>query len=51
MNYTVEMGSSAMIYIVSFIKIGSATQKLIMGDTHRHREKGDLIRLPSFFSK
>jgi hypothetical protein len=28
MNYVVEMGSCAMIYIPSFIKIGSDIQKL-----------------------
>jgi hypothetical protein len=36
-NYVVEMGSSAMIYVPSFIKIGLGTQKLIEGgytDTH-----------------
>jgi hypothetical protein len=31
MKYAVEMGSGAMIYIPSFIKIGSAIQKLIRG--------------------
>jgi hypothetical protein len=29
MKYTVEMGSDAMIYIPSFIKIGSEIEKLI----------------------
>jgi hypothetical protein len=29
MKYAVEMGSDAMIYISSFIKIGSGIQKLI----------------------
>jgi hypothetical protein len=43
MKYSVEMGSDAMIYIPSFIKIGSAIQKLI------HREHGDRIGLFSFF--
>jgi hypothetical protein len=33
MKYAVEMGSGAMIYIPSFIKIGSAIQKLIGGTT------------------
>jgi hypothetical protein len=33
MKYVVEMGSGAMIYIPSFIKIGSGIQKLIRGDT------------------
>jgi hypothetical protein len=39
MNYAIEMGSGAMIYIPSFIKIGSAIQKLIRGihiETHRY---------------
>jgi hypothetical protein len=35
MKYVVEMGSGAMIYIPSFIKIGSDIQKLIGGGIHR----------------
>jgi hypothetical protein len=31
MNYAVEMASGALIYIPSFIKTGSAIQKLIRG--------------------
>jgi hypothetical protein len=31
MKYTVEMGSGAMIYMPSFIKIGSGINKLIGG--------------------
>jgi hypothetical protein len=31
MKYAVEMASGAMMYIPSFIKIGSAIQKLIGG--------------------
>jgi hypothetical protein len=31
MNYVIEMGSGAMIYIPSFIKIGSGIQKLLRG--------------------
>jgi hypothetical protein len=31
MKYAVEMGSGAMIYIPSFIEIGSRIQKLIGG--------------------
>jgi hypothetical protein len=31
MNYALEMGSGIIIYIPSFIKIGSAIQKLIGG--------------------
>jgi hypothetical protein len=41
MKYAVEMGSGAMIYILSFIQIGSTIQKLMGGgytyiQTHRH---------------
>jgi hypothetical protein len=46
MNYTVEMGAGAMIYIPSFIKISSGIQKLIRGI---HRQQGDLINLLLFF--
>jgi hypothetical protein len=35
MEYAVEIGSGAMIYIPSFIKIGSAIPKLLRG-THGH---------------
>jgi hypothetical protein len=35
MKYNVEMGSGAMIYIPSFIKIGSAIQNFVKG-IHRH---------------
>jgi hypothetical protein len=31
MKYAVEMGSGATIYIPSFVKIGSGTQKLTRG--------------------
>jgi hypothetical protein len=37
MKFAVEMGSGAMMYIPSFIKIGSAIQKLIEG-IHRHTD-------------
>jgi hypothetical protein len=37
MKYPGEMGSSAMIYIPSIIKIGLAIQKL-MGRIHRHAD-------------
>jgi hypothetical protein len=33
MNYAVEMGSGAMIYIPSFIRIGSVFQKFVGGYT------------------
>jgi Uri superfamily endonuclease len=37
MKHAVEMSSGAMIYILSFIMIGSAIQKLI-GRIHRHTD-------------
>jgi hypothetical protein len=46
MRHAVEMGSGAMIYIPSFIRISSSIQKLI-GEVHR--QHGDLIRLLLFF--
>jgi hypothetical protein len=50
MNYAVEMGSSAMIYIPNFIKIGSGIQKLLRGIyIQTHRQHGDLISLLIFF--
>jgi hypothetical protein len=49
MKYAVEMGSGAMIYISSFIKIGSGIQKLMGDDTQKHRQQGDLISLHLFF--
>jgi hypothetical protein len=33
MKYPIEMGSGAIIYIPSFIKIGSGIRKLIRGCT------------------
>jgi hypothetical protein len=47
MKYAVEMGSVAMIYVPSFMKIASRIQKLIGGGGHR--QHGDRIRLLSFF--
>jgi hypothetical protein len=41
MKYAVGMGSGAKIYIPSFIKIGSAIQKLI-GGIHRHTDSMDM---------
>jgi hypothetical protein len=44
------MGSRAVIYIPSFIKIGSGVQKLIEGGyTDTHRQQRDLISLLEFF--
>jgi hypothetical protein len=39
MNYLVEMGSGAVIYVPGFIKIGSAVQTLIKGDSQTRRIK------------
>jgi hypothetical protein len=41
MKYAVEVGSSAMIYIPSFIKTGSGIQKLIWG-IHRHKNSMEI---------
>jgi hypothetical protein len=38
MNYDVEMGSGAMIYVPSFIKIDSAIQQLIRGESQTQTE-------------
>jgi hypothetical protein len=45
MNYAVEIGSCALIYIPSFIKTGSD----IPPDTRTYRQHGDLISLLLFF--
>jgi hypothetical protein len=37
MKYVAEMGSGAMMYIPSFIEIGSGVQKLIVG-IHSHTD-------------
>jgi hypothetical protein len=42
MKYPVKMGSGGMIYIPSFIKIGSAIQKLI-GRIHRQTYRQHVI--------
>jgi hypothetical protein len=34
MKYAIEVGSGAVLYIPSFMKIGSGIQKLIAGDSH-----------------
>jgi hypothetical protein len=47
MEYVVEMGSVAMIYIPNFIKTGSGTQRLFGGvdsQTHRHTESNYYLR-------
>jgi hypothetical protein len=37
MKYAIKMGSPAMIYIKSIIKVSSAIQKLMGGDTQTQR--------------
>jgi hypothetical protein len=52
MKQIIEMGSDAMIYTPSFIKIASSIQKF-MGrgkvDSQTHREHGDFISILLFF--
>jgi hypothetical protein len=38
MKYAFETGSNVMIYVPSFIKIGSGVQKFI-GGIHRHTDR------------
>jgi hypothetical protein len=51
MKYAVKMGSDAMIYIPSIIKIGSGIRKFVGGynDTQNLRQHGDSISLLFFF--
>jgi hypothetical protein len=39
MKYAVDIGFGAMIYIPSFIHIGSGVEKSIGGYTHRHTDR------------
>jgi hypothetical protein len=34
LNYAIDMGSGAIIYVPSFIKIGLGIQRLVEGETH-----------------
>jgi hypothetical protein len=43
MKYAVEIGSFAMIYIPSFIKIGRAIKSLGRGNSQTHKRNGKLI--------
>jgi hypothetical protein len=51
MNYAFEMGLGVMIYIPSFIQIGSGIQNLIGSDTHADTDRmmNDFISVPLFF--
>jgi hypothetical protein len=52
MNYAVEIGSSAMIYIPNFIKIDLGIQEFMGGrGEYAGRQQGGLIKLPFFFFK
>jgi hypothetical protein len=44
MKYTVEMGLSAMMFIPSFIHIGSDIEKLITGIHRQHGDRMSLLR-------
>jgi hypothetical protein len=48
MKYAIDMGSGAMIYIPSFMKIGPGVQKLLKRDTQTHRQHDDLISILVF---
>jgi hypothetical protein len=50
MKYAVEMGSGAIIYILSFIKIGSGIQKLI-GGIHRYTDNTEIAYALFHFPK
>jgi hypothetical protein len=41
MNNAVQIGSGAMMYIPSFVKIGSGIQKSMLG-IHRHTDRKEL---------
>jgi hypothetical protein len=47
-NYSIEMVLGVVIYVPSFIKIGSGIQKL-MGGGYTHRQQSVLISLLFFF--
>jgi hypothetical protein len=43
MKYAVEMGSGAMMYVPSFIKIGSGIQKLMGGGGYTRRHTDSMV--------
>jgi hypothetical protein len=49
MKYAVKIDSGDMIYITSFMKIGSGIRWLIMEDTQSHRLHGGIVSLIYFF--
>jgi hypothetical protein len=48
MKSAIEMGSGAMIYIPSFVKLVK-TLKHLWGDTQTHRQHGNRISLLFFY--
>jgi hypothetical protein len=50
MKHAGGMRSGAMMYVPSFIEIGSGIQKLIRRDPQTHRQYGDRISLLLFLS-
>jgi hypothetical protein len=48
--YAIEMGSRAIIYIPSFIKINSWIEELIRGDSQEHRQHDGVIILLLFLA-
>jgi hypothetical protein len=50
-KYAFEMGTGAVIYILSFIKIDSGIKKMMVGAGYSqiHRQHGDRISLILFF--
>jgi hypothetical protein len=51
MKYAIKMGLDAMIYIQSFIQIGSGIQKLIGGDIQTNRQDRDRLSLGKYAKK
>jgi hypothetical protein len=51
MKYAVEMGSDAMIYVPSFIKIGSGIQMLLGMYTYKHTQTARSHKPTFIFSK
>jgi hypothetical protein len=43
MKYAAEMGSGAIMYVPSFVKIGAGIHKLIGGYLQTHRQHGNRI--------
>jgi hypothetical protein len=48
MKYAVEIGSGGMMYLPSFVKIGSGVKKLMEG-IHRHTDSMERFHKPALF--